>query len=68
MYFLSVGDWTWMYTPNTFHNMTLSTATTANAESTATLVKVILISRSTWFRPRRALGGYRLAHDLMNNC
>jgi hypothetical protein len=47
--------------PNTFHNTPPTKATTVNAKSTATLIKVILISRSTWSHPRSALAGYRLA-------
>src|SRR5688500_19684917 len=41
-----------MYMPNTFHNTPPTKATTVNAKSTATLIKVILISRSTWSHPR----------------
>ena len=41
-----------MYMPNTFHNTLPSKATTVKAKSTATLIKVILVSRSTWSRLR----------------
>jgi hypothetical protein len=55
--------WGSMYAANTFHNASPSKASAANAETTATLIKVILISRSTWSIPSRALAGYRLAHE-----
>src|SRR5215213_4516046 len=51
-----------MYMPNTFHNTTPRKATTVRVKTIATLIKVILISR-TWSLPSRALVGYRLAYE-----
>jgi hypothetical protein len=61
--FLSVAVWGSMYVLYTFHNTRPSKATTVNAKTKATLIKIILFSRSTWSRPRSALGGYRLAYE-----